>query len=430
MANWLMEPVSHTYSDRMRQRPLVVFLDSYSWQAFIDLAGALRHRNVRVARVSSRARSPRILLVQSMESLVFGRTRRMVEGGLLFGSSASLPPEALAAAVPSRVTDVQMQEDLIASAMAVPGGGADISRRVRPGVDPQVLVDKWVQDQWARQAGVPTPQVWAGPSAESFPVVVKIRVGFGGNGVRIVHDQEALVGAWAEFTSPDGVTPFLQECLQPSVHTGGVALEGEVLVCVAYDGRPAADDPTGPPYTVVALESPEAAAATTLFIGEIGYTGFFCFDWVVDAEGTLRLIDFNSRVFGSWSALQELGFDLISPYLHALGAGPRTEPTVGRYGVAVTTMRYPCPDTSSFEAVQRWRTETLDIIARRKTYLGTRWATVMLMRTALGTLRAKGKVRRMRKNDSAPGSVPQHGGGAAACQSTASAAHETAAART
>jgi hypothetical protein len=406
--------VSHTYSDRMRKRPLVVFLDSYSWQGFADLAGALRQRGVRVARVSSRTRSPRVLLVQSMESLLFGRTRRVVEGGVLYGSPASLQPEALAAAVPSAVTDVQMQEDLVASAMAAPGSGADISWRVRRGVDPQVLVDKWVQDQWAHKAGVPTPRVWEGPTVESFPVVVKSRVGFGGNGVRIVHDQGELARAWAELRSPDGVTPFLQERLEPSVHTGGVALDGEVLVCVAYDGRPAADDPTGPPYTVVALESPEAVAATTRFIGEIGYTGLFCFDWVVDHEGTLRLIDFNSRVFGSWSALQELGFDLISPYLYTLGAAMRTEPTVGRYDVAVTTMRYPCPDASSPEAVQRWRAETLDIIARRKPYLGTRWATVMRMRTALGMVRARAKLR------GAPESVVERD----------SAAHGTAVART
>jgi hypothetical protein len=43
--------------------------------------------------------------------------------------------------------------------------------------------------------------------------------------------------------------------------------------------------------------------------------------------------------------------------------------------------------------VQRWRTETLDIVARRKPYLGTRWATVMRMRTALGVLRAHAKMR-------------------------------------
>lgn len=386
-------PVAHTYSDRMRNRPLVVFLDSYSWQAFTDLAGGLRQRGVRVARVGSRSRSPRVLLMQSLESWVFGRTRGRVLGGVLLGRPASISLEDLRAAVPRDAADVQMQEDLIGFGMADPGGPADISRRVREGVDARVLVDKWVQGEWAERAGVPTPRTWLEPVTEQFPVVVKTRVGFGGNGVRVVHDDAELAQAWTDLTSPEGESPFLQECLTTSVHTGGVAKDGETLINVVYDGRPAPDDPTGPPYTVFAVRDDQAIAATERFLGEIGYTGFFCFDWVVDAEGTLRLIDFNSRVFGSWPALQELGFDFLSAYVHVLGAAPRPQASTGRFDEPTTTLRYPCPDTSSREAVERWRAETLEIVRRRRPLLGSRWATVIRVRTALGTARALRKVR-------------------------------------
>ena len=102
-----------------------------------------------------------------------------------------------------------------------------------------MLVDKWVQGEWAERAGVPTPRAWQEPVAEQYPVVVKTRVGFGGNGVRVVHDHDALAEAWADLTGPDGQPPFLQERLTPSLHTGGVALDGEALINVAYDGRPA-----------------------------------------------------------------------------------------------------------------------------------------------------------------------------------------------
>lgn len=382
-----------TYSDGMRERPLVVFLDSYSWQAFTDLAGGLRQRGIRVARVGSRTRSPRVLLMQTIESWVYGRTRGRVDGGVLLGRPAELSLADLRASVPRDAADVQMQEDLIGFGMADAGGPADISRRVRAGVDPRVLVDKWVQGEWAERAGVPTPRTWEEPSSEEYPVVVKTRVGFGGNGVRVVRDCDALAEAWTELTGPDGQSPFLQECLTPSLHTGGVALDGETLINVAYDGRPAPDDPTGPPYTVFAVRDAQAVQATERFLAEIGYTGFFCFDWVVDDHGTLKLIDFNSRVFGSWPALQELGFDFLSAYAYVLGAGPRPVTSVGRYDESTTTLRYPCPDTSTREAVERWRDETHEIVRRRRSLLGSRWATVIRIRTALGTARALRKLR-------------------------------------
>jgi hypothetical protein len=209
----------------------------------------------------------------------------------------------------------------------------------------------------------------------------------------VVRDADALAEAWTALTGPDGQPPFLQECLTPSLHTGGVARDGEILINVAYDGRPAPDDPTGPPYTVFAVRDAQAVQATERFLAEIGYTGFFCFDWVVDDQGTLKLIDFNSRVFGSWPALQELGFDFLSAYAHVLGAGPRPVPSEGRYDEPTTTLRYPCPDTSSREAVERWRDETHEIVRRRKALLGSRWATVIRIRTALGTARALRKLR-------------------------------------
>lgn len=77
-----------------------------------------------------------------------------------------------------------------------------------------------------------------------------------------------------------------------------------------------------------------------------------------------------------------------------LGAGPRPVTSVGRgCGGATTTLRYPCPDTSTREAVERWRDETHEIVRRRRSLLGSRWATVIRIRTALGTARALRKLR-------------------------------------
>ncbi len=394
--------VSHTYSDRMRKRPLVVFLDSYSWQAFVDLAGALRHRKLRVARIAGKSASVRVRLVQRMESWVFGPLRRLVVGGVLHGSQATIDPAELAAAVPADAADVQMQEDLVLSALAVSDGPANPARHLAAGVDPLLLVDKWRQAEHARSVGVLVPGMWHSPTATTFPVVVKTPVGFGGGGVRVVRDAGALTQAWTDF-SAGGVQPFVQEFMARGVSTGGVSRDGVPVVCVAYDGRPAADDPTGPSEVIVAVESAEAVEQTAVFLRSIGYTGFFCIDWVTDSEGRLRLIDFNARVFGSWVALQELGFDLAGAYVHVLGAGPHPVETRGRYGVAAPMLRYPCPQVETREEVLRWRADTLAVVRARRPWLGHRWAMVIRMRTALGTARGLGRLRRRRAQGSGHG---------------------------
>lgn len=405
----------------MRKRPLVVFLDSYSWQAFVDLAGALRQHKVRVSRISGESRSVRVRLIQRMESWVYGPLRRLVVGGVLHGSKATIDAARLAAAVPADAVDVQMQEDLVLSALALTDGPANPARHLAAGVDPMLLVDKRRQAEHAQSVGVPVPGMWDTPTAAGYPVVVKTPVGFGGGGVRVVHDAAALAEAWTDF-SADGVRPFVQEFMARGVSTGGVALDGEPVICVAYDGRPAADDPTGPSEVIVAVRSDEAVEQTATFLRSIGYTGFFCIDWVADPQGRLRLIDFNARVFGSWVALQDLGFDLAGAYVHVLGAGPSPAESTGRYGVAAPMLRYPCPPVDTRDQVMLWRAQTLEVVRMRRAWLGSRWATVIRIRTALGTLRALGKVRRMDKDASGTTSAGRQGGDSADRRSPASAA--------
>ncbi|CAB4849905.1 unannotated protein [freshwater metagenome] len=366
----------------------VIFLDSGTWQGFLDLAGALRVHGVKVARVGLRTSSPRLRAMQRLESWVLGPLSREVDGGREAGRPASISPAALAEVTGVHVLDMQIQDDLAISALEAEGGVADPRRRVAAGVDPMVLVDKRVQQLWAQKADVPTPRTWDTACSDSFPVVVKANVAFGGRGVRIAHDAEELAQAWAELTTLFGQAPYAQEYLGWAPSTGGVAMDGEALVCVAYEGRPSPGDPTGPPQTVVAIDDPVAVELTARFLRTLGYTGFFCLDWVVDAQGSPRLIDFNARVFGSWVALQAQGFDLISAYLHTLGLGPGPDGRRGQFGVAEQTMRYPCPTADSVKDVWRWRADSLGVVRARKPWLGQRWSTAMRVRTEIGALRA------------------------------------------
>ena len=121
-----------------------------------------------------------------------------------------------------------------------------------------MLADKAVQAAWASTAGVATPDSWSSPDDVPLPAIVKAPVGSGGQGVRVVTTPDELELAWIDLTDAAGRPPFAQRLLRKSVSTGGVALDGRVLVGTAYDGHPAADDPTGPPAVVVAVDDRQA----------------------------------------------------------------------------------------------------------------------------------------------------------------------------
>ena len=375
--------------------PTVVFIESGSWQAFLDLAGALRTAGVGITRVTIRSATRRTRLVSLVESGVFDRTLRLVEGGRASGTAPDLNGPEVAAALDLERVDIQAQDDLVPALLRdelVPA-----YRRLAEGVDPAVVADKAVQAAWASTAGVATPDSWSSPDDVPLPAIVKAPVGSGGQGVRVVTTPDELELAWIDLTDAAGRPPFAQRLLRKSVSTGGVALDGRVLVGTAYDGHPAADDPTGPPAVVVAVDDEEVMDLTRRVLAEIGYTGLFCIDWVRDEDGAAYLIDLNARVFGSWVALQALGLDLLGAYLHTLGIAPEPQPTRATLGRAEPTLRYPCPTTSTPSAVRSWRRESLAIVRRRRGWLGDRWALAVWVRTEIGTVSALARVARRRQ---------------------------------
>jgi hypothetical protein len=375
-------------SDSGSDDPAVVFVDSYSWQSFADLAGALRHRGIPAARITGRAASARQRAVMALESLVYGPSVQLVDGGVLEGRPATISPGALAMAVGPTTRDVQMQDDLVIPALDSGPCAANPLRRVAPGVDPMVLVDKRLQEESARHAGVPVLESWPTRETAQLPAVVKPAVGFGGDDVTVVHDADALDRAWREVVAKHGRPPVVQRLLAQGMSTAGVATHGEPVLLVSYQGTPASDDPTGPSESIVAVRDDVADRLARDFLADLGYTGIFCIDWARDADGGLRLIDFNARAFGSWVGLQDLGFDVVGAYLYVLGLGPRPDGPEGVYGEERSMLRYPCPAGLDLAGVRAWRRTSVDIIRTRRAYLGGRWAGVMRLRTEIGTVRA------------------------------------------
>ena len=373
--------------------PVVVLLDRIPWQGFFDLAAALRERGVRVERVTAEPAHWRARVHQSLEARLFSAVSRYAVSWDDAGE-AIVParPDGMVALVRPDAVAVMAQEDLTALCLPVSSGPASPARLVREGVDPHVLVDKLAQTETARAVGVPVPSSWETCETSTYPVVVKPRKGFGGLGVRVVADEAELRAAW-DAVEALGEQPYLQEYLPAAVNTGGVALDGEVLVCVSYTPTPSPDKPTGPPRWVTVVDNPAAVASTAEFVGAIGYTGFFCLDWVMDDPAAPRLIDFNPRVFGSWALVQQLGVDLLGHYLHALGLGPRPGERPLPIGASAEQLVYPCPEGVSFAEIREWRSDSLRVVRERRPVLGARWSRVMRARIMLSTVNRMASLR-------------------------------------
>lgn len=356
-----------------RARPTVVFIEAGRWQAFSDLAGALRRRGFRTVRITVRPRGLVGRVAALLERPLWTEVHALVSRDPDSVGAYVVDLAALAPLLAHDVVDVHVQDDLLPAVTGLDVACLAPERRVAAGVDPAVLADKLVQDRVARDAGVATPESWDTPETDRFPVVVKGRVGFGGKQVRIVHHDAELAEAWREVGELSGSRPFLQQHLPGRCNGAGVAVRGSLVTCATYDVAPPADDPTGAPASITMVHHPAALEATERYIRAIGYSGIFCINYVIGDDGMPRLIDFNPRVFGSWTMLQQLGVDVLGGYLAAIAGGPEPRASTARPGTSAEQLRIPAPPGDR----RRWRRSSWRTIRAQEPFLGRRWAAVM-----------------------------------------------------
>ncbi|MDP4014864.1 MAG: ATP-grasp domain-containing protein [Candidatus Nanopelagicales bacterium] len=377
-----------------REKPAVLFVDGHTWEAFSALAGVLRMRGFAVRHVTARPGGARLRAQQQLDVPLYGRPRRLVVPGSRPGQAATIPDADLPALVGTDVVDVQAHDDLARAVASAPNPVAALGRRVGSQIDPAVLYDKWVMAETVARFGIPTPRVWDRPTARSFPVVVKARTGFAGTAVRVAEDADQLARAWDDLTSLSGDTPFVQAFHGTGlVKSGGVAREGDLIVSAAYLSHPEPTDPKGPPLLAAVTSHPSIEGLTRRLVEQIGYTGFFNADWVIDDRGNPYLIDLNARAFGSWPALQACGVDFVGAYLHILDMGPRPVPAQVRHGEYHRVLQFPFPCSPSRSALLLRRRQSLEIIEYRRGWLGNRWASVSRAKVELATAQEWARLR-------------------------------------
>jgi len=311
---------------RPQGTPSVVFLDDCRWNAFHQLAPRLRRAGVRTIRVSTESRR---------------KTR--IASRLLFDKYAILADESDVEVLREimageDVVDIQFAEslgDLVAK-------NADL---LRPDVAKQVgrrisVVDKFVAAGLFAAAGVRTPEVV--PVADAtpaemaerfgFPIVVKERVGYGGERVSIIRDLETLGAATSGDDGSTGDLFYEQYVdgtkLDYAAVVSSTGIEQELAYHVTRWRQP-----VGRASEVETIEDDQLVAFGRRALEVVGCTGLVNMDVIRDDKGVDWLIDFNARAFGGSGSFLAAGIDTSEGYLRAIGLRTipptRTSPVIG-----------------------------------------------------------------------------------------------------
>jgi hypothetical protein len=303
-----------------------VFLDDCRWAAFHQLAPPLRRAGVRTVRISTEARR---------------RTR--VASWLLFDRYAILSdPSDLGALqqilAEENVVDIQFAESLAElvrdnATLLRPEVAEHLRRRL-------TVIDKFAAARVFDDAGVRTPRVTSAADSSpseaaaqfGLPVVVKHKVGYGGERVSIARDLGALEAAASSWDAgPDSL--FYERYidgtkLNYAAIVSPTGIEQELSYRVTKWKMP-----VGRASEVETIDDPQLVAFGRKALGVVGCTGMVNMDVIRDADGVDWLIDFNARAFGGSGSFMAAGIDTSQGYLRGIGqrAAPpaRTSPVGG-----------------------------------------------------------------------------------------------------
>lgn len=349
--------------------PLVLFADLAPWACLLDFAAALRQRGVRVERVTVPPEGGRARLRNALQRLVYARVHPVL--GVRADGSVDvhrLPHRRTPGLVGVEATDH------VAAALASSPAWRDHPALSRCASAAQALLfDKLAVTRHAQAQGLAVPPTWERREQVPpvFPVVVKARLGSGGQGVRVVADAAALDLGFTQLGNrPDEV--FAQAMVAGDVvQVGGVALRGELVQAAAYRSVSPGHDPHGPASEVEVVADPDLLREAARLLTSLEYTGSFCLDYVRNDDGSPLLIDVNARIFGSWLVLQQAGLDVVGAWLHVHGLGPRPEGVArpGYRGLVMQSNLALGPPRPLCDAVL----QELAAIRRLGGLLGRRW---------------------------------------------------------
>jgi predicted ATP-grasp superfamily ATP-dependent carboligase len=145
-------------------------------------------------------------------------------------------------------------------------------------------------------------------AAQGWPVVVKRRHGFAGQGVAICADRNDVARVLASFAAADandlvdpaaGPARYLAQAHLPgrTQYFQAVAWKGRLLAGWAGEKVISNPEPTGPPTVTRYFRSPQLRAVTRQLVSGFGMSGHFVVEFRVDERTQdIHLIEINRRI--------------------------------------------------------------------------------------------------------------------------------------
>lgn len=363
----------------------VVAEDEY-WQPGLDLSAALRERGHTVVMLSpfSGHEARRFALRR------WARVPNVTINGAI--TSQGLPSVVgLQQLTRTRAADWQAPESVL-NWLSENGYERRLGFERAAHLPTHQVQDKWVLTEFLRERGLNVPDSWMSveqiPDTVPGPFMFKLRDRGGGQGIERcddLHQLRAVASLYAPL--PHIVQRFYRGA---PVVAAGVAKAGVPVQMMIYTSILNPATPFAMAYGLRVVEDAAVADYACDVLRALGVTGPFALDTVPDDAGRPVALDMNLRFWGSWTACQAAGMDVLGSYEFALGLGPDPgDLRMGETLAEAAILRRPPLGVRTVSQRARWLALEVSEIRRRSKWLGPRWAHNVLLESTSWALKGR-----------------------------------------
>ena len=315
-------------------RPAVLFCDPFGYEQLDQLAATLRRWGIAAIRVEPLA---------SEASGARSRARRLRDRLFYDRLIALKTPDDVAALQARGLGDLRILDAVVAESLVAERGLDDpvlaalgdhslaFARHA-----PRRLLDKFEVNVLLEAAGVCIPPQCSAAQvsplqavrALGLPLVVKGKVGLGGDGVRIARSLTEVEQALQDVSGGDLGHAFFQAYVEGKA-VGYICVRGPAGVVLEKGYRvDAAQWALGPGANVAVDDDPAIVAVGRSVVEALGCQAFAQIDLIRDSAGRVWPIDANLRPPANTLAFLRLGLDFPEAYASLLlgRAMPRVRP--------------------------------------------------------------------------------------------------------
>ena len=168
-----------------------------------------------------------------------------------------------------------------------------------------------------------------------YPLVLKRRFGFAGEGVAVATDADDLVRQGRSLLSPDQLDLgqshprqlLVQSFIRGAYHSQAIAAwRGKTLARFAWERQVATLPYKGQTSVLRFVRSPETAAYTEALCEAFGISGFCNVQFVLDRDGRAYLLELNRRIVTHMHMGERVGADLAAAIARQLRGLPPAPP--------------------------------------------------------------------------------------------------------